>query len=91
MDKESNTCANYCANSWICVRRATDHDLVDVIPGEKREVKHEKEKKSVIRNLLRTNCLWNFHRNKFSVSFCSWVIVAGIIEEFRLKSFCERW
>ena len=33
--KESNTRASYCANAWTCARRATDHDLVDVIPDEK--------------------------------------------------------
>ena len=28
--------------------RQPDHDLVDAIPDEKREVKHERERKSVI-------------------------------------------
>ena len=30
MDKESNTCATYCANAGICAPRATDRDLESV-------------------------------------------------------------
>ena len=29
-------------NAWICARRTTHHDLVCVIPDEKRELTHEK-------------------------------------------------
>ena len=48
--KETNTCANYYVNAWLCARRATDHDLENprqekmnagicgsVIPDKKRK------------------------------------------------------
>ena len=34
-----------CRHAWTRARRATDRDLTDVIPDEKREVKHEKGEK----------------------------------------------
>ena len=36
--KESNTCARFCANAWICARPyKIHHDLVSVVQDEKRE------------------------------------------------------
>ena len=48
-------------NAWICARRTTHHDLVSVIPDEKRErtLKHEKEKICNCRNFMRTYRSWN--------------------------------
>ena len=33
--KESNTCASFCANAWICTRQATDRDLEGVSAAKK--------------------------------------------------------
>ena len=61
--KESNTCACYCANARICARLTPDHDLVCVIPFEKRE----KEKIEKDCPIFVADFFWGIYNQHFSV------------------------